>query len=584
MSDPYARSQFDKSPGVSGREMRFDDSVGSVRNILESARYAELDRKQSYYDCTQHDLKQYDFDGRIISSARAFSQTQPLLTSAVAPFYVPLTQRRPHSPYRLARSTVHAFTDMLFGQGRFPSPSCPEDSASQEFVRALVAATSLPSKLLQTRNLGGSQGSAGLSWCYVDGAPSVEVHNSKQLWVQEWANREALIPAHVTEVFLYEKDLYDSAKREYYRQWFWKRRDWTTQADIVFRDVPFVQKVEPYWEIDPECTVMHNEGECHFVWVQNTLSHEVDGQPDYHGQYEMFDSIDLLFSVITRGTTLNLDPTLKLRMDPELINRQGIRKGSDNALILGETGEASYLEMSGSGINSGLAVLKEKRHYTLESMQCVIPEPEQIAAQGTSSVALKMIYAPMLSRCDQFRDTYGDAIERLLSAMLRAAQKYSAELTTEVVGEDGQAHTEFPKFDLPTRQVTQPVIDPMTGEPTSELQTLDVPQDPGIGKRITLAWGPYFPPTEADKQTSVSLLQSANGGKPLLSHQTSSEVFASILGRDSTQEWNRLQDEATKAASQQASMGGAFAGDADHIGGTVQDENELPPGALPTEL
>lgn len=579
MSDIYARSAFDKSAETRGNSISFDGNAHSARSILESARYQELDRKQSFYDCTQHDLKQYDFDGRIITGAGAFAQTQPLLSGAVAPFYVPLKQRRPSSPYRLARSIVHAFTDMLFGQSRFPTVSVSGDDNSSDFVRAVVVETNLAAKMLHARNIGGSMGSVGLSWCFVDGAPKVEVHNPKQLWVHTWRDREQLIPSHVTEVQLYEKDEFDPVRRTYGRTWYWSRRDWTEQGDFVFYDVPFEAKGEPIWAVDPEQSVVHNEGTCHFVWIQNSADAEVDGQPDYHGQYEMFDSIDLLFSVIVRGTTLNLDPTLVLRMDPELVARQGVRKGSDNALTVGETGGAEYLEMNGAGIAAGLNVLREKRRYVLEATQCVIPEPTEIAAQGTSSVALKMIYAPMLARCDQFRDMYGAGIVRLLKALLTAAQRYCTTLTKYSVDENGVEQIELPRFKLTPKEVPVPVLDAL-GEPTGEVEVTYLAQHPGSGSHITLAWGPYFPPTESDKQAAAQTMQSANGGKPLLSQQTSSEVFAAMIGRDATQEWNRMQTEAAQAKAAQTNL---FADAGDHIGGRVDDEDDLPPAALPSK-
>lgn len=566
----YTRSPLDKSPEASGGPMRMESSQYSARSILESARYVELDRKQSYYDCTQHDTKQYDFEGRIITAG--YLATQPLLSAPAAPFYVPLKIRRPSTPYRLARSIVHAFTDMAFGQGRFPTVGVEEDPDSQDFVRALVSATGLPSKMIHARNLGGSMGTVGLSWCFVDGTPKVEVHNAKRLWVHSWRDRAEHIPAHVTEVYLFEKDEFDVARKQYTRQWVWARRDWTEQADIVYMEVPFDRKSEPLWVVDPNRSVVHEEGVCHFVWIQNAHTEEVDGDPDYHQQYEMLDSIDLLFSVITRGTTLNLDPTLVLRMDPELLSRQGVRKGSDNALTVGETGDAHYMEMSGSGINSGLALLREKRTTVLEAVQCVIPDPNTIAAQGMSSLAMKLVYAPMLSKCDQLRESYGRGLTQLLNAMLLAARRYAA-----LGVPDAEGVVASPRFDLPPRQATRPLLD-VVGDPTGELETYYTPQSPGQGTHVQLSWGPYFQPTEQDKQSAVSTLQAANGAKALISQQTAVEIISMLLGRDSTQEWNRLEAERAKQVSQQAGM---FAGDGDVIGGAVGAEDQLPLGATP---
>ena len=63
------------------------------RNLLDSERFRELDRRQSYYDCTQHDYKRFDFDGRMVQSSGGISATQPLMSAEKAAWYVPLRRR-----------------------------------------------------------------------------------------------------------------------------------------------------------------------------------------------------------------------------------------------------------------------------------------------------------------------------------------------------------------------------------------------------------------------------------------------------------------------------------------------------------
>ena len=71
------------------------------RFILDSDRFKSLDRKQSYFDCTQHDFKKYDFDGRIIDlKGPGAMVTLPLLNAAVSPTYIPLRMRRPSAAMR----------------------------------------------------------------------------------------------------------------------------------------------------------------------------------------------------------------------------------------------------------------------------------------------------------------------------------------------------------------------------------------------------------------------------------------------------------------------------------------------------
>ena len=535
-----------------------------ARWVCSNERYHELDRRQAYYDCSQHDWKQFDFDGRIIKPGPPTQQ--PLLVSEQSGQYVPLKARRPSSPYRLARTVVNSFTNLVFGESRFPQIRVDGSVETQDFVQTLAKLSSLPVRMTQARNLGGALGSVGLSWCFHNGKPRVLVHNAKHLHVHKWADRDDLIPEHVTEVYYFSDDVFDREKAQYVRSWFWYRRDWTPEADIVFKPIAYKADKDPQWIIDEAKTVRHDDGFCHFVWIQNSPTDEVDGLPDYTGLYENFDSIDTVLSVLHRGTVLNLDPTLVLKMDMDYVSRVGIKKGSDNALVVGETGSAEYLEIGGSSAQAGISLFESMRKNALEVAQCVIPDPNTITAAGTSSVALKMIYAPMLARCDMLRDQYGEAIRRLLDQMLRVAKAKVGAMTV-----DGEEIA----LDLPPRIEKIPVLDE-AGEPTEELKIVKTARTPGDGGFIDMKWGPYFFPTADDQSKTVMTLQMATGGKAFLSKETAVEVVSSAFGLSAEEEVRRVGVQAQVDKAAQAAM---FPED---MGGGVAN-GELPPGALPRD-
>src|ERR1700761_6612914 len=107
-----------------------EDSDFKGRNLLESQRYSDLDRKASYANATQHDHKKYNWDGCVIQAGRTgMGATQPLIGEKQAGF-IPLRSRRPSTPYRLAKVMIAAFTNMLFGDKRFPKLSCPGEDES----------------------------------------------------------------------------------------------------------------------------------------------------------------------------------------------------------------------------------------------------------------------------------------------------------------------------------------------------------------------------------------------------------------------------------------------------------------------
>jgi hypothetical protein len=544
-----------------------------ARSFLDGERFRELDRRQSYYDCNQHSYKRFDFDGRLITTGGGISVTQPLLSAERAAYYVPLRSRRPSSPYRLPRVIVKSFTGMVFGEGRFPNFRVEGDSGAEDYVQALVKAMKLPIKMIRARDLGGAMGTVGLSWCFLNGRPRCLVHNAKNLYVHEWEDREEHIPRHVTELFQYSNgDEWDPDKKRYVQNLYWFRRDWTPNVDIVFLPVKVESGKDPIWEPDPSKSEDHKDNLIHFAWIQNKPNEGIDGFPDYEGLYENFDTLDLLLSVIVRGATLNLDPTLKLKMDPDLVNRMGVRKGSDNALVVGKDGDADYLELAGLSLKAGVELFNAKRRSVLEVARCVIPDPDEITANGTSSVAMKMLYAPMLGESDIIREQYSEGMQRVLDPMITVA-RMASKSTIIVYDQDGQETEIQREVLLPQKTVETPVTDE-EGTPTGETKTTKEDRDPGEGGEIETEWGPYFSPTPNDQSVLATTLSTATGGQQgFMSTQTATELMMQAFGRKPQDEAERVAGQNKQQQDQQAEM---FK---QSMGGQVNGQNQLPPGA-----
>lgn len=555
--------------------------VFSAKGFIDGERYRVLDRRQQYYDCSHHDFKRFDFDGRLLMTGRSeLTSTQPMLTEK-ASFYVPLRMRRPSAPYRLAKAIVNAFTNFVFGEGRFPEIQVAGDEDSQDFLQTCSKVGDLPLVMVQARNFGGSTGTCGVSWSYVDGKPRYRCHRGKNLFVQEWEDREALIPSHVTECFIFQREEWDPKRRVVCKVNYWHRRDWTSDAEVVFRPIRIDpdEDEEPDWEanVDVDKSVAHNDGDPHFVWIQNLPSDEEDGLPDYADQYESLDELDTLISVLVRGAKLNLDPTLVIKEDKLMVQRMGIKKGSDNALVVDkEGGDAKYLELSGSSIEAGIKLVNEVRRYVLEACECVIPDPEQIAADGTSSLAMKMIYERMLSKGGVVQGQYGSGLKRLMGPQLMVAQARTRVPVT-VVDEDGNEEDVPQKFSLPPRVEKKPVLGD-DGMPTGEHYAEQHERHPGDGEHVDLEWPTRFPPTPQDQQMIVTTLTTAVPQMPVMSQQSAVEMAAKAFGRDPAEEWKRAQadKQQQKQEEQQAMQDSAAA-----AGGQVGAAGKMPPGAKP---
>jgi len=541
--------------------------------LLTSERYRLLDRRSSYYSCTHHDWKQYDFDARSIPVGNPLLG-QPLMASEPANWYVPLRWRRPSAPYRLARVIVDSFTNLILGYQRWPTIRCAEDSETEAFVRALVDATRLRTVLIRARSICGSAGTVGISWGITRGTPRVQVHHPRTLYVHRWADRERLIPAHVTEIYKFPRDEWDVEKKLFLRNWYWFRRDWTETSDVAFHEVRADLAAEPSWVVDEELSYKHDDGFAHFVWWPNLPSDtdDIDGVPDYEGLYENFEALDLLNSTLVRGTTLNLDPTLILKLDPEIVARTGVKKGSDNSLVVGQSGDAHYMELQGTSVQVGTSLFTKMREAALEVAQCVVPDPNQIGAAGTSSVALKVIYAPMLGKADVLRGQAEQALHDLLMQMVTSARKAMDAVPLVVVKEDGSEEESVPSLNLPPRIVTEDVLDPDTGEPTGERRETVVELKPGRGETLRFDWGDYFLPTAQDQQQTAATLTQLVAGT-LLSQESGADLASRIVRIDPRADWDRIASEKkAKDAAQAAMMGG-------DMGGAVDAMGELPPGA-----
>jgi len=492
-----------------------------AKTILESERYRELSFKQAYFKCTQHHGKTFDFEGRAARPGPPSSM--PFLSQEKSAAYVPLTLRKPSSPFRLAKLQVNAFTALLLGEQRWPRVETPGDDAAGDYANALCDAASMQARFIQGRAEGGSCGTVGFSWSFHLGRPRVTVHSAKHLFVHRWMDRDLLVPAEVSEVYRCPRDEWDPMKGGFVRNFYWHHRYWDEQLDVTMVPVRCDPKVEPIWVPDEASSARHGNGFAPFVWCQNLPSDEVDGEADYDGLYENFDTLDVVNSILAKGCVLNLDPTLVVNVDPM---RQGdVKKGSEHALWVGEGGGASYLELVGTSVDAGLKYFEQLKRNANDVAQCVLPDPNEVAAQGISSVALKVIYAPMIAKCDVLREQYGEALRRIVSQMMTVVRRRAQEggfLYLPPRTKDGEA------------------------DPT--------PRTPGLSSDYELLWGSYFQTTPSDRQALLASLTTASGGLAVVSQQTAVMEAAAAIGKDPEEEWARYRAEKAERDARSATL------------------------------
>jgi hypothetical protein len=316
--------------------------------------------------------------------------------------------------------------------------------------------------------------------------------------------------------------------------------------------------------------------------MQNVPSSDPDGQPDYAGQYEKLDELDTINSVVCRGGKLNLDPTLLLRMEPEAVGSAMVKKGSDHALVTGEKGDGKYLEISGTSLEAGCKLVDRLKQQVMDEAECVVTDPDKVAAGAVAAVALQMVYAPMMSRVSLIRETAGEAMRELLTQILHVCQARWTETVETTDAASGDVTTEevtnFLMLDPKVEE--EEVEDPITGEKTGEVSITIKEREPGTGKRVKLSWGPCFKPNSIDVQNTVTAMSLAVGGKAVLSQRTAVEVVCSVIGKDPKVVMEELDGDHSKELAVNGSMFGLPGGDGmTQPGGKPGEAPQLPAGA-----
>ena len=514
-----------------------------LTEVASSNRLFELDRLEAYYRGTQDNGKQYDWDGQLMGYGGE---------ADIRPgWYVPLKRRRPAARYDMGRLIVSRLTSMVFGEGRFPELSIDGDEDAEDYVKALVDASRLPARMVEARNLGGAIGTACMSFAFKAGNPRVEVHNAKTITVLSWADEDERVCKAVLKAYAYPRQIFDPASGKLKRVNYYYARYWDTEREIVWKPIPQSVAQTQRWQAYPSKSVTHNFGFCPFYWVQNIAeSDQPDGASDYEGLTENFDQINQLLSAKIRGIKANCDPTLVVKMDPANNDGSSVRKGSDNAIF--SPGGAQYLTLDGQSMKAAADTMEKLRAYSLDVAGVVLADADKISGAAQSAQAMRILYAPMLAKCDLLREQYGTfGLKRIILGMLEAARK----LKGEVVVDEQTGETLANAIHLPPKIVEREADD-------AEADTIKamVERQPGESSDLALNWAPYFQPTWGDIKQATDAVLAANGQKPTISQKTGISAIADMYGiADVDEEKRKIDaeaDAAVKRAQESMMMGG----------------------------
>lgn len=476
-------------------------------------RYKHLLRREAFALGREYDHRKLDWFGygadkteTISTDAYGLSPTSGGMSPNPA---AAIFLKRPSAPLRLARQVVQKFTTLLFGEGRIPTVSVPGDDQSTDFVREAFKAGKHSRSARLARNHGGGMGSVLFTIALEKGRFVYQSHNPKTVEVIEWEGEPLVSPvAAVLIQYVFEKVVPEvdpkTGQVRKVPKLFLYRRLIDTLHDVRFKEAE-LRPGEDVPALTVDSYVHHKLGYFPGCWIQNLPDEEhLDGFPDCEGGYQMFEAVDTHVAQIGRALIRNLDPTLVVSRDPKL-DQLGlpIQVGGDNAMNVGPSGSAQYLEYAGAVIPTATEYIKLLRSEALNIVQCAEPDPEKLSGAAQSAFAIKLLQEPTFQKASELRDQYEPIYTMSAKVTLDLARAF-----LDPINYPGRV--EQVKFDLPPRIDTVEVEDPQQpGMGVMLTQQIEVPRLPGTGSAIEVKWGPLVSPSAQDNQQRVATAAAA---------------------------------------------------------------------------
>ena len=469
-----------KGGGDAPRQVGGQSGVADLERIMRlgmSPRQQRLNHLFSWYRCTHYEARKFDWNGKEVLDP---IEHEVVATSGFLPpgfeaaDNLPLQFRKPSAPYGLIKVIVDRFTAMLFSERQHPYVYVDDDPDTNDYLGAMILVGRLWPAMLVARQYGGATGSVCLSFQFIDGKPTIDVHDPR--WVNpDFKDRDHHELRGIEIRYMYPKDERDPTTGRFATNWYWYRRAVDERSDTLYVASPVGDGQEPGWTVERK--IDHGFGFCPAVWVQNLpVIDDIDGDPDCQGIYDMVEVLDLLVAQANRAIVSTCDPTVIISSDAEMGE---VKKGLDNAIKL-PNGSASYMEISGTGPESALGLSDRLRKLALEVAQCVLEPPNMSVRSATE---IERLYSTMIAKADLLREQYGQrAVLPLCEKMLIAARTLTESRQT-----DEQGNIVRQVLVLPKRVVRD-----------GEGNTIAKERTIGQGSLVGLRWPRYFQYTLAD--------------------------------------------------------------------------------------
>jgi hypothetical protein len=399
--------------------------------------------------------------------------------------YVKVRERKPRIIFGFSKLLASRVASKLVGNSMFPSLSIENEPDDSEFIRTVVKAAKLRSRLIEPMRLMCGLGSVFVRFYIAGKAIKVEHFNTKYCYPSFDESGE-LAQIEIKYVFD-DNDDRDSQGNPIQK---WYRMILSTQSDVIFDNPQYKDGVDPVFQIAEQ--VNHNLGFVQGEWFRTSEDkHSPDGYALSEDILDFIDEICYSLSQSSQSVGYNQEPQVVMNgMDEEDID--ALVRSSQKAWNLGKEGKAEMLEGGMVGVDAA-NTLRDKVKLGIQDLSRVIMlDPEKVVASAQSGKAMEVLHGPLVELVNELRPMVESSIISLTTkiavAIILIAQTDTVEL---------------------------PITMPPGYVPTS----LD----------IMAAWPDIFPMTIEDLQKKVAVASAAkNGG--MISPETALKYIAKDFG------------------------------------------------------
>jgi hypothetical protein len=418
--------------------------------------------------------------------------------------HIPLRKRKPKIIYPFAQLLVERTASKLLGKSTFPKLDIPEDPDTTELMKLVVDSTYMKSTLLKAIETMCAYNSVFVRFKIVGGNLKYEYYNPKYCY-PEFDDAGELVKIEIKYVYDDNEDLDDqgNAKKK------WYKLELSQMTDTLYDNPEYVAGGKP--NFTPVKSNKHELGFVQGEWIRNGYnrhSPDGDGQSMVEKVFSFIDSICYNLSQSDKAVNYGQDPQLVISgMDDDEI--ESLIKSSSKGWTLGREGQANFLEIAGSGVQTGKEHRMDIKKDIQDIARVIMLDPEKIVGSAQSAKAMEVLHGPLVEMINQMRPHVERGIIKLL-------QKSIATLV--LMNQRG----------IPTIFNMPPQYQPAS---------LD----------ITVSWPPIFPLTTQDKQQLISMFIQLSSNN-ILSRET---VLKNLLAQIPDIEVDDLELEIQRVNTQQ---------------------------------